>query len=310
MGLRFDVDTMEVRRGGTVAGTLSGLDDGEQATVALVAVEHLPLTIPTKRTILTDTVVRGAGSHQVTLQVPLDAPSSHDSPRASVTIEVEAVRERRGPDERDATELVLLPGRDNDHERRLQRTFPPAPEGSVEHHPWHHQLGGKLGVLAVVVVIGVWQFEGVWRAVLIAGGVLVTALTVYAEWRRSKAVPVGVAYKVAANPVRAGEPAQIQVRAPMDTNIEVGYRVVEVVITNTGGNSARVGRTRTILHEEWTPAGVGTRTVAVPTAADQPPSFGGYWVRIEHELVLRPADSKVVGGIAPGDTIIPLLVVP
>lgn len=306
MAISLSVDNTVVQRGGVVNVVVSGLPDGDEATVSLAIVEHLPLTIPTRSTVLDSATVRNDGTNRVRLRVPLDTPSLYSSKRGSLTLEVLAARERLGPDDRESQELTLAPGAATDHDLRTEGVSAPARDGEVQAHPWHHQLAGKLGIWALVCAYGLWRFDGGWKIGLLVGATAVLGLAVYSEWRRSASVPVGLRYRVENNPVKAGQSVIVHLNAPVGTSVDVGHRVVEVTLT--GGGNSRPRPVRVVIHEEWAPTS-GAR-VALRVPDDQPSTYRGQWVRIEHEVVLRPSGGKVAGGSAQGDTVLPITVLP
>lgn len=308
MGLTLSVDNTEVHRGGLVRATLDGLDHDETATVSLVLVERLPLTITTERHTLVSVTARSR--QPVQLEVPLDTPTPHSSPRGSITLELVAERERRGPDERAAVALELGATPRSDHQRRERRTFAPPASGAVQAHPWHHQLVPKLGVWTFVAVLVVWRFDGGWRIGGLVGATVVLALAILGEWHRGRHVPVGLVYRLDSNPVRPGAQLLVHLSGPVHTDVDVGRRVVESVLT--GSAASTTTRHSTVLHEEW--AGRSSpragSSVALRVPIDQPTTYLGTWVSIEHQVVLRPAGAAAHGGMSPGDIVLAIDVVP
>ncbi len=308
MGITVSVDSKDVHPGGLVRASVSGLDEGETATVELVIVERLPLTITTERHTLVSATVRS--DTPVELQVPLDTPRPHSSPRGSTTLELQAVRERLGPDDRGSIALTLAPTERSDHRRREQRTFAPAASGRVEAHPWHHRLLGKVGVWAFASLIVLWRFDGGWRIAGVAGATAVLALAIIGEWHRGRHVPVGLGYRIETNPVRPGDDVVVHLSGDVGTGIDVGLRTVESVLTGSAASSR--SRHSTVLHEVWAD-GTSSRSgssVSLQAPTDQPTTYRGAWVSIEYEVVLRRSGAAVHGGTSPGDIVLGIDIVP
>jgi hypothetical protein len=308
MGLALSVDSTDVHPGGLVRASVSGLEDGDTATVELVVVERLPLTITTERRTLVSTTVRSATPAE--LEVPLDTPRPHSSPRGSITLELHAVRERLGPDDRGSIALTLVPSERSDHRRREQRVFAPAASGTVDAHPWHHRLLGKVGVWTIAALVVLWRFDGGWRIAGVVGATVVLALAVIGEWQRGRHVPVGLGYRIETNPVRPGDDVVVHLSGNAGTRIDVGLRAVESVLTGSAASSR--SRVSTLLHEVWAEGTSATSesSVSLQAPLDQPTTYRGAWVSIEYEVGLRRAGAAVHGGSSPGDIVLGIDIVP
>jgi hypothetical protein len=117
-------------------------------------------------------------------------------------------------------------------------------------------------------------------------------------------------YRLDSNPVRPGAQLLVHLSGPVHTDVDVGRRVVESVLT--GSAASTTTRHSTVLHEEW----AGRRSpragssVALRIPIDQPTTYLGTWVSIEHQVVLRPAGAAAHGGMSPGDIVLAIDVVP
>lgn len=267
--------------------TVDGLEAGVDATVSLVVVERLKGTIPSRRRPVVSQTVTGGLAGSARLAVPLDLPEPHESALGSLALEVEAVRERRGPDERAIVPFEVAPGTAADHDRRLVGRHAPPPSDTVAAHPWHHALAAKVGTLAVAAVLVALFVDGLLRWVGVVGAVAALGLSVLGEAGRGRKVPVGLGYAVTANPVRRGDDLEVRLTAPPGMLVEVGVRTVHVTIAGSPGRNRSTNRT--VLDEQWATAPTATRaTVRIP--ADTIPTYAGEWVSIRHELVLHPAE--------------------
>ena len=305
MGFSISMSGPAAPRGGTLVAAIDGLDAGVEATVSLVVVERLNGTIPSRRRPVVSQTVTGGLPVTARLAVPLDFPEPHEFAFGSLALEVEAVRERRGPDERATIPFEVAPGMATDHDRRLVGRHAPPPTGTVAAHPWHHGLAAKAGTLAVAAVLIALFVDGLLRWVGVVGAAVALVLSVLGEAGRGRKVPVGLGYTVAANPVRRGDDLEVRLTAPPGMMDEVGVRIVEVTIAGSPGRSRSTNRT--VIDEQWAPAPTASRA-AVRIPADAIPTYIGEWLSIRHEVVLHPAELPRED--ARGDITVEVAVVP
>lgn len=304
MGVTVSTDGRSVPRGGTVTVAVDGLDPGEEAMVSLVLVERLKGTIPTRRHALSSTSVSGGHPAQVRLEVPLDTPEPCTTHAASISLEIQAVRERRGRDERATAEFELAPGRADEHSKRLVGRHVPPASGTVTTHPWHHRLATKAGLFAAAVLVLLIRFEGAWRWVGVGVAFVVLVVSVLGEFLRSRSIPVGLDFTVQDNPVRRGEDVVVSLGTSPGEMVEVGLRTVQTFLRR--GNPRGPAET-VVLAEQWVPSPTAFKAVLrVPD--DAPTTYNGEWVSVRHELVLRP--SRGGRGDARGDITATVDVVP
>ena len=282
--MTFTLHTSEeaVPRGGRIAATVDGLEDGARADVALVVVERLSAAPPVRRHVVSSRSVTGSGPITVALPVPMDLPEPYESERGSIDLEVEAMCQHAVVDEQ-----VSVPFHPAVTDRqRTDAPIQPGPRGemSFQRGSVPSSLWGVAWVAAVVLLM-VFA-AGWWRVAGVVVATMAVALLVMAGANRRRRQPLGVRYRVVASPVPRGGDLLVELDAPPGVVVDAGLRTVEV--SRTGLVAPPGHLRRVVIGERWAPR-TNDVIVAIPVPSDTPPTFHGDYVAICHELVLHPA---------------------